>query len=171
MWHHTKYFISFHIHCLICRWKRQGLVTPNSLFKVKLWMQFWFIYLKPEFALNNYLFPNIRESFLPVYKHTYTFTHQTHYRLFQGALYSQRHFYLQEQPSLHHERSLSQPKSKGEKIRPRKQTEKNRRPPPAHVNRHINPGHSHSIQRHHLGKSGSWGEYILKDHKSSIWSN
>lgn len=38
-----------------------------------------------------------------------THTHKVHYHLFLGALCIQHHFYLLEQPSLRHERSLSQP--------------------------------------------------------------
>lgn len=39
----------------------------------------------------------------------------THYHLFQGVLGNQHRFYLQGQPSLHREKSLSQPKLKRQK--------------------------------------------------------
>lgn len=64
------------------------------------------------------------------------FTYEIHYHLFQGALGTQHHFYLLEQPSLHHERSLSQPTLKKRiKCNHGKQTSKKKIP------KYINPQH------------------------------
>lgn len=85
-------------------------------------------------------------------KRTYTVTYKTHYRLFQGALYSQHHFYLREQPSLHHERSLSQPISRKEKT----QNETRKMGPKELPQQTHKPWvfSQQSIQGHYLSQSG-----------------
>lgn len=146
-------------HCLFCRWKRQGSVTLNSLLEMRLG--------KPGSALNTI---SQHKRKLSPCLHTCIFTHGKHYHPFQGALGNRHRFYLPEQPSLHHEKSLSQPKFKKKTKNkwPEREREHMQRPQrtkdlPPHLSTH-KPWmlSKQSIQGHYLRKSGSWGDYILK---------